>query len=226
MSMSYVDQGESTGMTIVLIHGLGDSLRSYEPVQAHLPDDVRLLVPSLRGHGDADRPQQGYTPADHVEDIRAVLEDAGVAHAVIGGHSSGSQIAQLFALTYPERIRGLVLIGAPGPRPDPAAATRMSAEIDALEDPIDERWLRDFARARLPDACPMTFWTSSWPRAARCRPGFIRLFGRGSGISTSRLTYTASRRRRCLFGAIRTLFPWRPGPGRSNCARPSRTPVC
>lgn len=147
MSMPYVDQGESTGMTIALIHGLGDSLRSYEPVQAHLPDDVRLLVPSLRGHGDADRPQQGYTPADHVEDIRAVLEDAGVAYAVIGGHSSGSQIAQLFALTYPERSRGLVLIGAPGPRPDPAATTRMSAEIDALEDPIDERWLRDFAES-------------------------------------------------------------------------------
>lgn len=147
VSVPYVEQGESTGLTVVLIHGLGDSLRSYEPVQAHLPEDVRVLVPSLRGHGDADQPQRGYTPADHIEDIHAVLEHAGAARAVVGGHSSGSQIAQLFALTYPKRTRGLVLIGAPGPHPDLAAAARISAEIDALEDPVDERWLRGFAES-------------------------------------------------------------------------------
>jgi non-heme chloroperoxidase len=145
--LPYTDQGDSTGVTVVLIHGLGDSLRSYEPVQDHLPEDVRVLVPSLRGRWDADRPQRGYSPADQVEDIRALLEHAGAVDAVVGGHSSGSQTAQLFALTYPTRVRGLVLIGAPGPRPEPAAAARMSAEVDALEDPIDERWLRDFAES-------------------------------------------------------------------------------
>lgn len=62
VSIPYVDQGGSDGVTVVLIHGLGDSLRSYEPVQAHLPEGMRTLVPSLRGHGDADRPQRGYTP--------------------------------------------------------------------------------------------------------------------------------------------------------------------
>jgi non-heme chloroperoxidase len=157
VSVPYTDQGASDGATLVLIHGLGDSLRSYEPVQAHLPESVRTLVPSLRGHGDADRPDRGYTPADHVEDIRAVLDDAGVADAVVGGHSSGSQIAQLFALTYPERTRGLVLIGAPGPHPDPGAAARMSSEVDALQDPIDERWLRDFAESTVAGPVPDGF---------------------------------------------------------------------
>ena len=51
VSIPYVDQGGSDGVPVVLIHGLGDSLRSYEFVQAHLPGDVRTLVPSLRGHG-------------------------------------------------------------------------------------------------------------------------------------------------------------------------------
>ncbi len=157
VSIPYADQGRSDGVPVVLIHGLGDSLRSYEPVQAHLSGDVRTLVPSLRGHGDADRPEHGYAPADHMHDIRAVLDDAGVPDAVVGGHSSGSQVAQLFALTYRRRIRGLILIGAPGPRPDPAAAAWMNSEIAALKDPIDERWLRAFAESTVAEALPEGF---------------------------------------------------------------------
>jgi len=157
MSIPYADQGVQAVGPVVLIHGLGDSLRSYEPVLAHLPLDVRALVPSLRGHGDADRPDQGYTPADHVGDIALLLDDAGVNQAVIAGHSSGSQIAQLFAITHPRRTLGLVLIGAPGPVPDQAAAARMTEEVAALRDPIDDTWLRDFAASTLAGPIPEAF---------------------------------------------------------------------
>jgi pimeloyl-ACP methyl ester carboxylesterase len=91
---------------------MGDSWRSYEPVLARLPDDVRVLAPSLRGHGDADRPDSGYTPAAFASDLLAMLDDAGVDRAVIVGHSSGAQVAQLFAVTYPHRTLGLVLLGS------------------------------------------------------------------------------------------------------------------
>lgn len=157
VSIPYVDQGARDGVPVVLIHGLGDSLRSYELVRAHLPRDVRALVPSLRGHGDADRPDQGYTPADHAGDIAVLLHDAGVDQAVIAGHSSGSQIAQLFAVTYPQRTRGLVLIGAPGPHPNRAATAEMTVEVAALADPIDETWLRDFAASTIAGPVPETF---------------------------------------------------------------------
>lgn len=157
VSIAYFECGADEGLPIVLVHGLGDSLRSFEPVLAHLPHDVHALVPSLRGHGDSDRPEHGYAPADHVEDLRVLLDAAGVFQTVIGGHSSGSQVAQLFALTYPQRTRGLVLIGAPGPHPDRAAAARMSADIAALEDPIDEGWLRDFALSTVSGPVPASF---------------------------------------------------------------------
>lgn len=157
VSIAYLERGADEGVPIVLIHGLGDSLRSFEPVLAHLPDDVHALVPSLRGHGDSDRPEHGYTPADHVEDLRALLDAAGVFQTVIGGHSSGSQVALLFALTYPHRTRGLVLIGAPGPHVDRAAAATTGTEIAALEDPIDEGWLRDFATSTVSGPVPAPF---------------------------------------------------------------------
>ncbi len=157
VTIPYADQGARGGVPVVLVHGLGDSLRSYEPVLAHLPGDLRALVPSLRGHGDADRPDQGYTPADHVGDLAVLLDDAGVDEVVIAGHSSGSQIAQLFAVTHPRRTRGLVLIGAPGPHPNRAAAATMTAEIAALADPIEATWLRGFAASTIAGPVPETF---------------------------------------------------------------------
>lgn len=157
VSIAYLERGVDEGVPIVLIHGLGDSLRSFEPVLAHLPDGVHTLVPSLRGHGDSGRPEHGYAPADHVEDLRVLLDAAGVDQTVIGGHSSGSQVALLFALTYPQRTRGVVLIGAPGPHPDRVAAEMMSADIAALEDPIDEAWLREFALSTVSGPVPESF---------------------------------------------------------------------
>ncbi|MPZ73741.1 MAG: alpha/beta fold hydrolase [Nitriliruptorales bacterium] len=157
VSLPYVDQGADGGVAVLLIHGLGDSFRSYERVLAHLPGDVRVLAPSLRGHGDADRPQQDYSPGAHVRDMNALLQHAGVADAVVGGHSSGSQVAQLFALTYPQHTRALILIGAPGPHPDAAAAAGRDAEIAALTDPIDEAWLRAFAESTVAAPVPPMF---------------------------------------------------------------------
>lgn len=128
----------------MLVHGMGDSWRSYAPVLEHMPDDLRVLVPSLRGHGDADRPDGSYTPAGFVSDLVAVLDHFGVEQVVIGGHSSGAQVTQLFAITHPHRCRGIVLVGTPAAmrgNPDAAALDELFAN---LEDPIGADFVRGF----------------------------------------------------------------------------------
>lgn len=60
VSIEYFQQGADEGVPIVLVHGVGDSFRSFEPLLAHLPDDVHVVVPSLRGDGATDRPEHGY----------------------------------------------------------------------------------------------------------------------------------------------------------------------
>lgn len=157
VSIDYAEQGDRTGAPVLLLHGLGDSLRSWEPVLARLPHDLRALTPSFRGHGESDRPHHGYGPADHVGDVAALLDDAGAGEAVVAGHSSGSQVAQLFALTHPRRTRGLVLVGAPGPHPARAAAAGMTAEVAALADPVDETRLRGFAEGTVAGPVPGAF---------------------------------------------------------------------
>jgi non-heme chloroperoxidase len=157
VTLPYLDQGPEGAPAVVLLHGLGDSMRSFEPVLEHLPRSLRAVAPTLRGHGDADRPATGYLPQDHVSDLAALLDAIGIADSVIAGHSSGSQIAQLFALTHPDRVRGLVLIAAPGPRPDPGLAAPMTAAIAALTDPIDDAWLRGFADTTVGAELPAAF---------------------------------------------------------------------
>ena len=53
-----------------------------------------------------------HTLGDLVEDCRALLDDFGIAKCVLGGMSVGGFMALEFALAYPERLQGLILISA------------------------------------------------------------------------------------------------------------------
>jgi len=153
----YLDQGAAGGVPVILIHALGDSLRSYEPVLTHLPDDIRVLVPTLRGHGDADRPEQGYTPVDFARDIAALLVDAQVESAVLVGHSSGAQTAQQFAITYPQCTLGLILVGAPGTIHTHPGVVEFDQVFGALSDPIDPAFLRALTLSQLAQPIAASF---------------------------------------------------------------------
>jgi len=157
VSVPVADRGPATGPCVVLVHGMGDSWRSYEPVLEHVPEDVRVLAPSLRGHGDADRPGRGYTPADFASDLVALLDDAGVERAVIAGHSSGAQVAQLFAVSYPRRTLGAVLIGAPGPMRAHPGVADLDRVFSTVADPVDPAFVRGFTASLFAGPAPAEF---------------------------------------------------------------------
>src|SRR5699024_9465075 len=69
---------------------------------------VRVLVLDARGHGRSGR-AAGVTITDWVDDIAAVLVDAGVDRAVLVGVSMGGIQALAFALAYPERVRSILV---------------------------------------------------------------------------------------------------------------------
>jgi pimeloyl-ACP methyl ester carboxylesterase len=60
--LSYAAQGRPDGVPVVLLHGWSDSRRSFDPVLPHLPDTIRAIAVSQRGHGDSDHPAAGYGP--------------------------------------------------------------------------------------------------------------------------------------------------------------------
>jgi len=70
----------------------------------------RLILLDKRGTGMSDRPRDLPTLETRMDDIRAVMDDAGSDRAaLLGAGSPGGQLCALFAATYPERVVALVL---------------------------------------------------------------------------------------------------------------------
>jgi len=71
----------------------------------------RLVVFDKRGTGLSDRTLGSGSAEERMDDLRAVADAAEVDDAVLVGLSEGGPLALLFATTYPERVRALVLWG-------------------------------------------------------------------------------------------------------------------
>jgi non-heme chloroperoxidase len=157
--LPYVAQGAPDGVPMLLLHGYTDSWRSWEPVFPYLPAAIHAYAPTQRGHGDAERPPAGYGPHDFAADAAAFVDALGIGPVVIVGTSMGSIVAQRFAIDYPERTRGLVLVAAATTWRTPAALELWEV-VSTLEDPIDPNFVREFQESTLAQPVPPEFVNS------------------------------------------------------------------
>jgi pimeloyl-ACP methyl ester carboxylesterase len=154
LELSHIDRGPPNDTALLLVHGLSDSCRAYEPLLAELPDSLRVVAVTLRGHGQSDHPPAGYALTDFAEDLVQFLDASGIQHVVIAGHSLGASVALRFAIDHRERTRGLALLGAfSGYRHNPAVV-ELAAVVGQLEDPVDRGFIRDFQLATLNHPIP------------------------------------------------------------------------
>jgi pimeloyl-ACP methyl ester carboxylesterase len=155
VALQYVEQGDPAGIPVVFLHGVSDSWRSFEMVLPHLPASIRAIALTQRGHGDSDRPASGYQMRDFAADVAGVLDALGIQAAVIAGHSMGSIVAQRFALDYPARTLGLVLMGAfVSVADNPAVPEFYDQVVAPLTDPIDPAIAREFQESTLARPVP------------------------------------------------------------------------
>lgn len=162
VELPYVEQGDPSGVAVLLLHGFADSWRSFGPVLEHLPASIHAFALTQRGHGDASKPAAGYHIRDFAADVAAFLDAVHIRAAVIAGHSMGSAVAQRFAIDHPERTLGLVLVGASASlRGNPGARQFWESTISKLTDPVDPGFLRQFAEGMLVKPLPQaTFETA------------------------------------------------------------------
>lgn len=71
----------------------------------------RQIMFDKRGTGMSDRSLEIPGLDERVDELKAVMDDAGVDRAFIHGLSEGGPMAIMFAATYPERVEGLILEG-------------------------------------------------------------------------------------------------------------------
>jgi pimeloyl-ACP methyl ester carboxylesterase len=96
------------GVPVVLIHGAGESHLVWPAGLRRLPDTTVYAL-DLPGHGKSDG-DGCNTITGFVDWLVQFLDGINAPRAILIGHSMGGAIAQLFALTQPTRVAGLVLI--------------------------------------------------------------------------------------------------------------------
>ena len=139
LTVPYVAQGDRSGVPVVLLHAWGESLGCFDRLLPLLPATIYAVAVDQRGHGAADKPADGYALVDLADDVVALLDAVGVTAAVLLGSSSGGYLAQQVAVSTPDRVNGLVLVGSPRSlRGRPPFAD----EVDGLTDPVDRAWVK------------------------------------------------------------------------------------
>jgi non-heme chloroperoxidase len=157
VTLPYVEQGDPSGIPMVLLHGYSDSSLSYELLLPHLPDSIHAYAYTQRGHADADKPAGGYRPEDYAADVAAFLDAMGIEAAVIVGHSGGAYTAQRFALDHPDRTLGVVLIGSFHAFHDNPAVAELQEVVPQLTDPVDREFVREFQESCVAQPLPAGF---------------------------------------------------------------------
>jgi pimeloyl-ACP methyl ester carboxylesterase len=116
LTFHYVKWG-TLGQPIVCVHGLTANAFSFQAVADNLARDHQVYAYDLRGRGDSDKPEQGYSVPIHAQDLAQLIDAWGLERPIIIGHSLGAFIALYFAAHYPTKLSKLILVDAGAPLP-------------------------------------------------------------------------------------------------------------
>jgi pimeloyl-ACP methyl ester carboxylesterase len=109
------DSGPRDAPAVVLLHGFGSSLHTWEDWARELERDHRVIRYDLPGAGltGAD-PSGDYSDVRGMQVLLGLLDQLGVARTSLVGHSMGGRLAWRFAAAHPERVERLVLVSPDG----------------------------------------------------------------------------------------------------------------
>jgi pimeloyl-ACP methyl ester carboxylesterase len=109
------DSGPRQAPVVVLLHGFGASLQTWDAWARGLSETHRVIRLDLPGSGlSPPDPAHDYTDARSLQLLRSLLDELGVSRATMVGHSMGGRIAWTFAAQHPDRTDKLVLIAPDG----------------------------------------------------------------------------------------------------------------
>jgi pimeloyl-ACP methyl ester carboxylesterase len=123
--VTYAVAGE--GPVLLLIHGMGGTLRNWQEVIEPLARSHTVIVPDLPGHGASGPGGGDYSVGALAAGLRDLLLALGHKRATLVGHSLGGGIAMQFAYQFPEMVERLVLVSSGGLGPEVSPILRAAA---------------------------------------------------------------------------------------------------
>jgi pimeloyl-ACP methyl ester carboxylesterase len=150
------DAGE--GIAVVLLHGLTATHRYVVMGSKALErSGHRVIAYDARGHGRSDPAPapDAYRYEDQVADLERVMDERGIARAVLAGASMGAHTLLRFALEYPERAAALVVVTPaydPVDNDDPDRLARWDALAEGLRTGGVEGFVQAYGDPGVPEA--------------------------------------------------------------------------
>jgi pimeloyl-ACP methyl ester carboxylesterase len=109
--LHYVEAGEKNKTVIVLIHGWAQSADSFKNQVKELSEKYHIYAIDLRGHGESEKPEEGYRIFRLSKDIHDFIEYLDLKDIVILGHSMGCAVIWgYWELFRNERLSKIVLV--------------------------------------------------------------------------------------------------------------------
>jgi pimeloyl-ACP methyl ester carboxylesterase len=105
---------EGKGKEVLCVHGITANCRCWDVIASSLAPKHKVMAMDLRGRGHSDSPPSGYSVENHCKDILALMDDQGLEHPVLMGHSLGAFISLVFAAKNPHRVDRLILVDGGG----------------------------------------------------------------------------------------------------------------
>jgi non-heme chloroperoxidase len=169
--LRFAEQGDPLGAPVILVHGPTDSWHSWAPVLEHLPPSIRAFALTQRGHGGDARPASGCRPADFAADLVAFMDAAGLASAVLVGHSAAGFTIGRVAAAHPDRVLGLVLVASPPRLGEHPAFVAFVERLRRLRDPLDPAFVREFVVGTSAPSLPAAFLDTVVAEASKVPAG-------------------------------------------------------
>jgi pimeloyl-ACP methyl ester carboxylesterase len=149
---------------IIMLHGYSDSWRSFDEILKLLPIEelpVPVYALDMRGHGESSNSQSNsYTQDNFTDDLAAFMGKLKIKKALIIGHSMGSLIAHKFAIDYPDKVMGLVLLGSTTTMANHPVTLALMSDINNFNDnePADPQFVIDFQASTFYNPIPWAIY--------------------------------------------------------------------
>jgi esterase len=109
MPLPLVFREYGKGPPMVILHGLFGSAQNWHSMAERLAESYRVFACDLRNHG-ASPWADSMTFPEMADDLEALIDEKGLAPAIVLGHSVGGKTAMLVALKHPDLIDALIVV--------------------------------------------------------------------------------------------------------------------
>ena len=129
--VSYADYGKGT--VVVLLHGYLENQAMWHEFIPELSSKYRVITIDLLGHGQTECLGYVHSMEDNADLVHQVLSELRIRKAIVIGHSMGGYVALAFAESYPDNIKGLVLLNSTSKADNEERKTNRDRAINAVK---------------------------------------------------------------------------------------------